>query len=89
MAVIKEKKAKLISDFAKNAQDTGSVDVQIALLTENIAVLTDHCKHHPKDFSTRRGLLKMVCRRRRYLDYLFKNNRESYKSVVERLGVKR
>ncbi len=89
MAVTKEKKAKLISDFAQNTQDTGSVDVQIALLTENINSLTEHCKKHPQDCSTRRGLLKMVCRRRCYLDYLFKKDQDSYKSVVERLGLKR
>jgi small subunit ribosomal protein S15 len=89
MAVTKEKKAKLINDFAKSSQDTGSVGVQIALLTENISALTGHCKKHPQDCSTRRGLLKMVCRRRCYLDYLFKKDQESYKSIVERLGLKR
>lgn len=89
MAVAKEKKAKLISDFAQGAEDTGSTGVQVALLTENINVLTEHCKQHPHDFSTRRGLLKMVCRRRSFLDYLFRKDQDLYKSLVARLGLKR
>jgi len=89
MAVTKEKKTQLISDFSLNAQDTGSAGVQIALLTENISILTEHCKKHKKDFSTRRGLVKMVCRRRSYLDYLSRKDQDQYKSLVARLGLKR
>jgi small subunit ribosomal protein S15 len=89
MALLKEVKEKLASDFGISKNDTGSVEVQIALLTENIRELTDHCQKHPKDFSTRRGLLKMVCRRRRFLNYLELHRVGKYKDMVQRLGLRK
>ena len=89
MALAKEVKQKLIKEFALNDQDTGSVEVQIALLTENIRLLTDHCQKHAKDFSTKRGLLKMVCQRKSFLNYIAKNNVDQYKKLIGRLGLKR
>jgi len=89
MVLSRETKEKLIKEFGKSPENSGAIEVQVALLTENIRLLTDHCKENPKDFSTRRGLLKMVCRRRRYLDYLSRKDNQMYKSVVKRLGLKR
>ena len=89
MALTKEVKEQLIKDFGKSSEDSGAIEVQVAMLTENIRLLTDHCKKNKKDFSTRRGLLKMVCRRRRYLDYLLRKDKEVYKNMVQRLGLKR
>ena len=89
MALTKEVKQKLIKEFALNDQDTGSAEVQIALLTENIRALTDHCQKNPKDFSTKRGLLKMVCQRKSFLNYLVKSDVEQYKKIIGRLGLKR
>lgn len=89
MALNKEVTEKLVKDFGANAKDTGSSSVQVALLTESIKELTDHCKKHPKDVSTKRGLLKKVCQRRAFLNYLEKNDFAGYKSVIGRLGLKK
>lgn len=87
MAMTKEVKETLIKEFSINSDDTGSAAVQVALLTEDIKGLTDHCRQHPKDFSTRRGLLKKVCTRRKFLKYLSRRNKEAYAKVTSRLGL--
>ncbi len=89
MALQKEEKSKIISDFGQSVQDTGSSEVQIALLTKHIKDLTGHCQTNPKDFSSRRGLLKMVCQRKRLLRYLERTNEEKYKQLTDRLGLRR
>jgi small subunit ribosomal protein S15 len=89
MALQKERKSAIAKDYGISAQDTGSVEVQIALLTNGIEELTHHCQAHPKDFSSRRGLLKMVCRRRRFLDYLMDKDVNTYKTLIQRLGVRK
>ena len=89
MALNKEQTEKLVKEFGANAQDTGSSSVQVALLTESIKELTDHCKKHPKDVSTNRGLLKKVCQRRGHLKYLEKHDFAGYKSIIGRLGLKK
>ena len=89
MALNKEVTEKLVKDFGANAKDTGSSSVQVALLTESIKELTDHCKQHPKDVSTKRGLLRKVCQRRSFLNYLEKNDFAGYKNVIGRLGLKK
>jgi len=89
MALQKEQKSAIAKDYGISAQDTGSVEVQIALLTNGIEELTNHCQAHPKDFSSRRGLLKMVCRRRRFLDYLMDKDVNTYKTLIQRLGVRK
>lgn len=89
MALLKEQKEKMVKDFGHNSNDTGSMEVQVALLTESIRQLTDHCQRHPKDASTRRGLLMKVCQRRRYLNYLDKNDNGQYKKMIDRLGLKK
>lgn len=89
MAVRKETKEKLVKEFAQNAGDTGSVEVQIALLTEDIRALTEHFKENQKDFSSKRGLLIKVSRRKRFLHYLEKHNPAKYQDVIKRLGLKK
>ncbi len=89
MALQKERKDALMKEFAKSSGDTGSIEVQIALLTENIKELTEHCKVNHKDFSSKRGLLKMVSRRRTFLDYLRKTDEKKYKDIIGRLGLKK
>lgn len=89
MAVGKETKETLIREFAQKSGDTGSVEVQIALLTEDIRILTDHFKENQKDFSCKRGLLIKVSRRRRFLKYLEKHNAAKYQDVIKRLGLKK
>jgi small subunit ribosomal protein S15 len=89
MALSKEVKQKLIKEFAIGPQDTGSAEVQIALLTEDIRQLTDHCKENHKDFSSKRGLLKKVCQRRRFLQYLERNDATKYRDVLKRLGLRK
>ncbi len=84
-----EKKKEIISDFKKHEQDTGSPEVQIALLSARIAYLTDHFKVHKKDHHSRRGLLKLVGQRRRLLDYLKKKDVERYRDIIKRLGLRR
>ena len=80
---------KISNDFKKHEKDTGSTDVQAAQLTQKIKQLTEHLKAHKKDFSGRRGLLKMVGKRRRLLDYLAKKKPKEYKKLIEKLGLKK
>jgi len=82
-------KEKIIGKFRRGSKDTGSAEVQIALLTEQIASLTKHLKDHTKDNHSRRGLLKMVSKRRRILDYLSRESTRRYNSVIKALGLKR
>ncbi len=89
MVLHKEEKRKIIEDFQQNLSDTGSVEVQIALLTNDIRLLTGHCQAYPKDFSSKRGLLKMVCRRRRFLRYLGEVDENKYRDLVKRLGLRK
>ena len=89
MSISKDKKLEIINNFGKSDIDSGSPNVQVAILTERIKNLTDHLKTHAKDFSTRRGLLTMVGKRRRILDYLKKNSSENYKQIIESLGLRR
>lgn len=84
----KAKKVKLIEEHRYHETDTGSPEVQIALLTERINELTEHLKTHKKDFNTRRGLLKMVGKRRRLLDYLRESDIKSYREIVEELNLR-
>lgn len=83
MAMVKEAKEKVIKQHAKSPNDTGSHSVQVALLTEEINQLTEHCRKNPKDFSTRRGLLKKVCRRRQFINYLSRKNEKMPVTVTE------
>ena len=89
MSVTAERKAELIKEYATNEGDTGSPEVQVAILSERIANLTEHFKGHKKDNHSRRGLLKMVSLRRRLLDYVRKHDEARYKSLIERLGLRR
>lgn len=89
MAISKEKKGSLIRDFAQNPSDTGSVEVQVALLTEDIRMLTEHFKEHSKDNSSKRGMLMKVSRRKKLLHYLERHDRAKYEEVTKRLGLKR
>lgn len=84
-----EQKQTTIEKFGLNGQDTGSTKVQIALLTQRIATLTDHFKTHKKDHHSRRGLLKLVGRRRRLLKYLQNNNIHEYRVLIEALGLRK
>lgn len=84
-----DKKQEIINSFKKHDSDTGSPEVQIAILTERITYLTEHFKIHKKDHHSRRGLLKLVGQRRRLLDYLKGKELERYKTVIERLGIRR
>ena len=84
-----EKKQEIINSFKKHDSDTGSPEVQIAILTERITYLTEHFKIHKKDHHSRRGLLKLVGQRRRLLDYLKGKELDRYKLVIERLGIRR
>ncbi len=86
MSVTAERKTELIKDFATKKDDTGSPEVQVAILSERIANLTEHFKTHSKDNHSRRGLLKMVSTRRRLLDYVKKTDDARYKALIERLG---
>lgn len=82
-------KQKIIKEFATKSGDTGSPEVQVALLTEQIKNLTDHLKEHPHDIHSRRGLLSMVNKRRRLLQYLFKKETDRYQTAIEKLGLAR
>ena len=84
-----EKKQTIISDFKTHDSDTGSPEVQIALLSERISYLTDHFKVHTKDHHSRRGLLMLVGQRRKLLDYLKSKNKERYEKIIERLGLRK
>jgi small subunit ribosomal protein S15 len=85
----KEKKGEIIGNFKLHEKDTGSSEVQIALLSERISYLTEHFKIHKKDHHSRRGLLKMVSLRRRLLDYIKKKNDAKYREIIKRLGIRR
>ena len=87
--ITKEKKTELINQFARTAGDTGSPEVQVAVLTERISELTEHLKVNPKDHHSRRGLLKMVGKRRNLLAYLKNTDIERYRSIIERLGLRK
>jgi small subunit ribosomal protein S15 len=89
MSTVKEVKEKLVGDYKTHEADTGSSQVQIALLTQRINELTEHFKVHKKDNNSRRGLLVMVSRRRRLLDYLKRRNIEEYHQIIKRLGLRR
>lgn len=89
MTVLKERKEEIIGKFRTSENDTGSPEVQIALLSERIKHLTEHFKTHKKDFHSRRGLLQMVNRRRRLLDYVKKKEFARYKTIIESLGLRR
>ncbi len=88
-AITKEKKTELIKQHARHEGDTGSPEVQIALLTERINHLTEHFKAHPKDFAGRLGLLKMVGQRRRLLNYVRKVDIDRYRAIVQALGLRK
>ncbi len=88
MALAKDVKADIIGDYRRGENDTGSAEVQIALLTQRIRDLTEHLKVHQKDHHTRRGLLKLVGQRRRLLNYLKKTDIERYREVVAKLGIR-
>jgi small subunit ribosomal protein S15 len=85
----KERKQNVIRDYRTHDSDTGSPEVQIAILSERIGELTEHFQTHKKDHASRRGLLMMVSRRRRLLDYLKKYDTERYKQVIQRLGIRK
>jgi len=85
----REQKKTIVDNYRTHATDTGSPEVQIAILSERIGQLTDHFKSHKKDHASRRGLLMMVSRRRRLLDYLKKYDTERYKSVIGKLGIRK
>lgn len=88
MTVSKERKAELVREFGKNEQDTGSPEVQVAILTDRIKELTEHMKTHKKDFHTRRGLLMLVGKRRRLLSYIKHNDVENYRQLIARLCIR-
>ncbi len=87
--ISKERKAELIKEYGRTPEDTGSPEVQIAILTERINQLTEHLKEHQKDHHSRRGLLKMVGQRRGLLDYYKSTNLEGYRNLIERLGIRK
>jgi len=84
-----EKKANIFKNFGGNATNTGSIEAQIAMLTERINHISGHLKSNKKDFSTNRGLMQMVGRRKRLLQYLSHNNLESYRALIEKLGIRK
>ena len=84
----KNQKVKIVNKFGKNNADTGSTEVQLALLSERINLLTDHLRNQPKDFSSRRGLLKLVGQRRNFMNYLKNKNRERYTSITKKLEIR-
>lgn len=89
MSITAERKGEVIADNARSTGDTGSAEVQVAILSERIANLTEHFKTHKKDNHSRRGLLKMVSQRRKMLDYLKGKNTDSYRALIERLGLRK
>ena len=89
MALTKEKKSELVKKFGKDGNDTGSIEVQIAILTEEINTLTEHFKEHKHDHHSKRGLLKKVGRRRSLLNYLIKNDVTRYRAIVKKLGLRK
>ena len=89
MALSKERKAELVKKFGKNDSDTGSIEVQIAILTDEINTLTEHLKVHTQDFHSRRGLLKKVGHRRSLLNYLLKHDVAKYREVIKELNLRK
>jgi len=89
MVLVKEKKSEIILSYQLHGTDTGSPEVQVAILTERINYLTEHFKTHKKDHHSRRGLLKLVGQRRRLLDYLKRMDFNRYKELIERLGIRK
>ena len=89
MTITLEEKAELVQKFGKDEQDTGATEVQIALLTQRINHLTEHLRAHQHDHHSRRGLLMLVGRRRRFLNYLQKKDLEGYRSLIRELGLRR
>jgi len=89
MAIQKDDKEKIVKEIGRSEKDTGSPEVQVAIFTEKIKQLTDHLKTHKKDEHSRRGLLKMVGKRRRLLDYLSKKNKDAYDMVIKKLGLRK
>ena len=89
MSITAQRKTELVADYATREGDTGSPEVQVAILSERIANLTEHLKIHQKDFHSRRGLLIMVGQRRRLLDYLKRKDKGRYENLIQRLGLRR
>lgn len=89
MTITRERKQEVISEFRRGDADSGSPEVQVALLTSRINSLTDHMRTHPKDYASRRGLLGMVSRRRRLLDYLRRINAQTYLDLIHKLGIRK
>ncbi len=89
MAITTEQKAQLVNDYQRAKGDTGSSEVQVALLTARINQLTEHFKTHMKDFHSRRGLLRLVSRRRKLLDYLKRTDSDSYRKLLDRLSLRK
>ncbi len=89
MVLVKEKMSEIVSSYQLHDKDTGSPEVQVAILTERVNYLTEHLKTHQKDHTSRRGLLKLVGQRRRLLDYLKKTEFSRYKELIERLGIRK
>ena len=89
MGISQEKKSRIISEHARTNNDTGSPEVQVALLTERINYLTEHLKGHKKDHSSRRGLLKLVGRRSTLLKYLMKTDPDRYRAIIKKLGIRK
>ena len=89
MSITSERKQELITEYVTKSGDTGSPEVQVAILSERIANLTEHFKTHKKDNHSRRGLLKLVSQRRRLLDYVKRGNAERYQELIGRLGIRR
>jgi len=89
MSVTKEKKASIFTNFAGKETNTGSIEGQIALLTERMAQIASHLQENKKDFSTHRGLMQLVGKRRRLLNYLQKHNLQGYRELIEKLGIRK
>ena len=89
MAITKEMKQAVVQEYGKDEKDSGRTEVQIALLSQRITELTEHFRTHKKDHNSRRGLLMLVGQRRRLLDYLKKNNLESYRELIQKLGIRK
>ncbi|MEO0409690.1 MAG: 30S ribosomal protein S15 [Cyanobacteria bacterium P01_A01_bin.135] len=88
MALVQEKKQELINEYQIHETDTGSADVQVAILTERINRLSAHLKNNKKDFSSRRGLLKMIGQRKRLLGYILKEDQQRYRDLIKKLGIR-
>ena len=89
MSLTKEKKSQILNEFGGSAKNTGSIEGQIALLTERIAQISSHLQDNKKDFSTHRGLMQLVGKRKRLLNYLQKHNLTGYRQLIEKLGIRK